>query len=455
MVSTLFINPMSAESHLTLKETVDLDSIFDYNPEIVDIITRVGENILDDDSKIPDSYGKLALKRIEYYFREKNDKDFEIREYSYFFNEAIAKFDMIAFHLTSQAIASKYNISSREVKLFLEGEKSIIEKRLLRMNTEIKEIIINKSLKELVTNLDYLNWKDILPLIRSKKISLKDLILSEGEIILDENEFEENFYDKIGQWPQYRIKTVFDRLIGYKTKELILIQLIVENSENYLKNIKEKLQRIEIHPSIEKLSEDISILLDDLNKKYSQFYGDGGIFEGDEETGTLNKDAFPSCANHTIEGVKSGNRNDAIVLFLTSFISYGRLNPQVFRKDTSMKISDFDPDLRITNDEILPIIFEAANNAVPPLFEDQPQELINIISKLGFGMHNEIKLENEGQTKWYTPMGCDKVKLHLTNICKPDKICKKIGNPLSYYSYKQWIIKNTNKESKKKENEKI
>ncbi|MDR2623828.1 MAG: DNA primase [Methanobrevibacter sp.] len=446
MASVLFINPMSNESQKILKENVDLDSIFEYNQELVDTLSHIGEGILDDERKFPNSYGKLVLKRIEWYFREKNDKDFKTSEYSYFFNESINSFDVIAFHLCSQAIAFKYNLSSRETKLFLESEQRIIEERLSRVSNEIIENLINETLNELLSNFTYLNWNDILPLIRSKKISLKNLLLYKGEIILDEDEFEEKYYTEMEDWPHRRIEMAFNRLVGHKTKELILTQLIIENTEEYLKNIKEKLQRIQIHPSIEKLSNEIAELLDRLNDKYSKFYGEGGIFGGDEEIGTLNKNAFPPCVNNTIEGVKSGNRNDAIVLFLTSFISYGRLNPQVFRRDTTTKISDFDPDLKITTEEILPIIHEAANNAVPPLFEDQPQEKINIVSKLGFGMHDDIKIENEGQTKWYTPMSCDKVKLHLTNLCKPDKVCKKIGNPLSYYSYKKWLIKNKNKE---------
>jgi len=48
-------------------------------------------------------------------------------------------------------------------------------------------------------------------------------------------------------------------------------------------------------------------------------------------------------------------------------------------------------------------------------------------------MHSEIELKHEGETIWYTPMSCEKVKLHMPSLCKPDKTCKRIGNPLSYY----------------------
>ena len=274
-----------------------------------------------------------------------------------------------------------------------------------------------------------------------------DLLLKDGEIILNEDEFREAFYEDIKDWPERRISMVYNKLVGYQVKELILTKIIVQNTEDYLENIKEKLAKIEIHPAIKILGGELEDHLNKLNEKYNRFYLGGRLGEGSYETevATLSKDAFPPCVLKTIDGVKSGNRNDAIVLFLTSFISYARLNPQVFRLDQTINISDVDPDLKITFDEILPIIDEAAANAVPPLFEDQPQEKVNIVSKLGFGMHSEPKLENEGETKWYTPMSCEKIKLHLGNLCKEDKICKKIGNPLSYYSLRKWQIKNDDK----------
>ena len=41
-------------------------------------------------------------------------------------------------------------------------------------------------------------------------------------------------------------------------------------------------------------------------------------------------------------------------------------------------------------------------------------------------------------------MSCEKVKLHLPSLCKPDKTCKRIGNPLSYYIRKLWESDKTN-----------
>ena len=76
------------------------------------------------------------------------------------------------------------------------------------------------------------------------------------------------------------------------------------------------------------------------------------------------------------------------------------------------------------------------------LFEDQPQEKINIISKLGFGMHDEININHEGETTWYTPMSCEKIKIHLPQLCRPDKSCKGLNNPLYCYGRKKYKIDN-------------
>ena len=446
MVLLSFFNPLSMEGKEILREKVDLNTIFEENEELIRISEYFSEGIISDESKIPKNLGELALKRIEWFFREKNDKDFKINEYSYFFNEAIAEFDIITFHLLAQAIAYKFNTNSRESKLFTESQNRIIEERLNKISTDLRNEIVDKILNELLYNVNTLKWTDLTDLISSKKIFLPDLLLKNGEIILNEEDFREAFNQEIEDWPERRISMVYNELVGYQIKELILTKIIVQNTEDYLKNIKEKLATIEIHPMIEILGNELEDHLNKLNEKYSRFYSGGAFGDGSYEIAKLSKEAFPPCAIKTIDGVKSGNRNDAIVLFLTSFISYARLNPQVFRLDQTVNITDVDPDLKITFNEILPIINEAAANAIPPLFEDQPQEKINIVSKLGFGMHSEPKLENEGETKWYTPMSCEKIKLHLGNLCKPDKTCKKIGNPLSYYSLRKWQIQNDNED---------
>ena len=57
-------------------------------------------------------------------------------------------------------------------------------------------------------------------------------------------------------------------------------------------------------------------------------------------------------------------------------------------------------------------------------------------SHLGVPFVLQVNLQHEGETTWYTPMSCEKVKLNMPNLCKPDKTCKGITNPLSYYNRK-------------------
>ena len=57
-------------------------------------------------------------------------------------------------------------------------------------------------------------------------------------------------------------------------------------------------------------------------------------------------------------------------------------------------------------------------------------------------MHSEVDINHEGETKWYTPMSCEKIKIHLPQLCKPDSSCKGINNPLSCYLIKKYQIDN-------------
>ena len=436
MVLLSFINPLSQEGQEIVKEKGDLNNVFNINEELISTATHDERQNIADDTLIPNSYGDLAIKRIQWYIERKNNKDFNPDDYSYFFNEEITEEDVISFHLISQAIATNFNINSRESRLFVESQGKIVEERLLKLIEQDRKEIMNRILSSLVIQ-DNITWTYLKELVASKKISLTDLVLDNGNIILDKEEFIEKFQDKFNDRSPDRM---YEIIIGDNIKELILTKMIMQNTEHYLEKIKEMSATIEIHPNIVKLQEEIANTIAELSTKYSGFYGTGGL-GGDMKIGKLLRDAFPPCIANTVSGVSSGGRNDAIVLLLTSFVSYARLYPMIFRNEgVDIKVSDIDSNLNITLNEILPLIYEAADNCSPPLFDDQPQEKINITSKLGFGMHSDLALEHEGETTWYTPMSCEKIKMHLPQLCKPDKTCAKIGNPLSYYSRAKWVL---------------
>ena len=435
MAMISFVNPLSDEGQGIIKELSSLNDISLENDDLLDIVTHTPRQTISRRDAVPQTIIDLALNRLKWYIERKNNKNYNSNDYAYLFNTDITDYDTIAFHILAQAIAAHFRPNSREVRLFVESQGLLIEDRLTKLLTSEKRELVEDALSGLLVE-DGLEWSFLKDAIASKKLSLTDLILDEGEIILDREEFLYAYDDKFENRDPERI---YDILIGENLKEMILTKLIMQNSENYINHIHEMLRTIEPHPIIVELGEKVEKTIDETMSKYSQYYAGGsGGFGG--SAGKLISGAFPPCIANPIKGVSSGGRNDAIVLLLTSFISYARLYPAIFSADTTVKVSDIDSDLNITMNEILPIIYEAAENCNPPLFSDQPQEKVNITSKLGFGMHEEPDLENEGETTWYTPMSCEKIKMHLPQLCKENKDCAKINNPLSYYSRKKWLM---------------
>lgn len=438
MAEISFINPLSNEGRQIVKEYGDLNKLFIEDEALVHDVLHTTNQKISDDSIIPKSYKDLAMKHIQWAIEKKYNNNYTQSEFEYLFNENLYKQDVVTFHILCQAIAIQFNVTSRETRLFIEYQGKIIEERLAKLPPANRSEIINEILKDIQTD-GSIQWKTLREVISSRKLNLTDLLISNGNVVLEEDEFLEKFGNQFNDRNPDRMYNI---LIGDSIKELILSKLIMQKTEEYIKRIKEMSARIEIHPAIIKIGEELKEFIPEEISQYNDYYaGSGGIY-GSVKGGKLIREAFPPCIRNTIEGVSSGGRNDAIVLLLTSFVSYARLYPGIFGSDEIVKVSDMDPDLKITENEILPLIYEAADNCSPPLFEDQPQEKINIISKLGFGMHDEINIDHEGETTWYTPMSCEKIKIHLPQLCRPDKSCKGINNPLSCYGRNKYKIDN-------------
>ena len=154
-----------------------------------------------------------------------------------------------------------------------------------------------------------------------------------------------------------------------------------------------------------------------------------GKFSGEAQP--LRFELFPPCVKEALKGVPAGLRNYAITVLLTSFLSYARICPNPPRRD--VRIRDCINDLGVIENEILPIIIEAGNRCKPPLFEDQPHEIKNIWYHLGFGLTDKPSLEDSGNSTWYFPPNCDKIRANAPQLCKPDRHCRSIKNPLTYY----------------------
>ena len=442
MVELSFINPLSLEGRNIVKEFGDLNNLIETDEELVGKIMKTPNQKISNSEIIPQSIKELAIKRMQWAIEKKHNKNFVKREFEYLLNSEIYREDTIMFHILAQAIAVQFNLTSRETRLFIDSQGKLIEERLSKISPSLREEIVDSILSEIMTD-GAIKWKYLKDLVASRKISIRDLYIDNGEIVLDKDEFLYRFSDKFtGRSPD----KMYDILVGETVKEEILASLIMQKTEEYIVRIKEMTRTIEIHPSIIQLGEELKDFIPTEISNYSSFYaGSGGIY-GSVKGGKLNPEAFPPCIANVVQGVSSGGRNDAIVLLLTSFASYARLYPGIFSSEDPVKVSDMDPDLTITENEILPLIFEAADNCTPPLFDDQPQEKINIISKLGFGMHGEVDINHEGETKWYTPMSCEKIKIHLPQLCKPDNSCKGINNPLSCYGRKKFRLDKKSKE---------
>ena len=433
MTEVSYINPLSEQGRAIIREYGDLNQIFEEDENLINICTHTPNQKISD---IPQSYSELCMKRIQWAVEKKNNKNFTQSEFEYLTNDELFNQDVVCFHILCQAIAIQFNLGSRETRLFVESQGTLILEKLAKIPPMARDEIIDEVLDEVKVDGE-ITWKSLRDIIASKKLKLTDLMIDEGDIILQQDDFLTRFGDEFHDRSPERM---YDILIGESVKEQILSRLIMQKTEEYIARIKEMSARIEIHPAIIKIGEDLKEFIPEEMGKYNQYYaGSGGIY-GTVQGGKLNPDAFPPCIKSTIEGVSSGGRNDAIVLLLTSFVSYARLYPQIFASDETVKVSDMDPDLSITENEILPLIFDAADNCTPPLFDDQPQEKINIISKLGFGMHESVDINHEGETTWYTPMSCEKIKIHLPTLCHPDKSCKGINNPLSCYGRKKYQL---------------
>ena len=436
MAEVSFINPLSSEGREIVKGYGDLNQIFEEDENLMEIITHTYNQKISDDSLIPKSYYDLAIKRIQWAIEKKNNSNFVQNEFEYLTNEELFRQDVVVFHILCQAIAIQFNLGSRETRLFVESQGNLILERLAKIPPMSREDIIDEILDEVKTD-GAIKWTALKDVIATKKLKLTDLLIDNGDIVLQQDEFLEKYADEFTDRNPNRMYNI---LVGDSVKEEILSRLIMQKTEEYIARIKEMSARVEMHPAIVKVGEDLKEFIPEEISKYNKYYaGSGGIY-GTVEGGKLIREAFPPCIQATVEGVSSGGRNDAIVLLLTSFVSYARLYPRIFSSDETVKVSDMDPDLSITENEILPLIYEAADNCTPPLFDDQPQEKINIISKLGFGMHDKVDINHE--TKWYTPMSCEKIKIHLPQLCHPDKSCKGINNPLSCYGRKKYQIDN-------------
>ncbi len=235
-----------------------------------------------------------------------------------------------------------------------------------------------------------LPWKELLPALRSRRVSLARLYISRG----------------------YALLTLKQAIACY-------LESIAERCDEFM-----RLASVE-DPRLE----DIAVLLEEAPVSRTSRPVKLGAKR-------LKEECFPPCIRATLAGVGSGSRNYAITVLLTSFISYARIAP--FNAGENARIADFVRDLRVVTEEVLPVIYAAAERCSPPLFEDQPLEKLNINYHLGFGLTEELRLEDSGRSPWYFVPNCEKIRREAPSLCSPDRHCRDVRNPLVYYTRRRY-----------------
>ncbi len=111
-----------------------------------------------------------------------------------------------------------------------------------------------------------IGWKSLSEVIASKKLKLTDLIIDEGDIVLQHEDFIYRFGDEFTDRSPDRMYNI---LIGDSVKEQILSRLIMQKTEEYIARIKEMSARVELHPAIIKIGEDLKDFIPEETSKYN------------------------------------------------------------------------------------------------------------------------------------------------------------------------------------------
>lgn len=238
-----------------------------------------------------------------------------------------------------------------------------------------------------------IRWTDLIPLIENRHIDLTDEYVVNG-------------------WALINPKKLWSFFANYVGSE----------ADDYISQLYDKFSR----------SGPPDEVLEEVGERISETVPEESRYTGAAKTGSgkLRSEAFPPCVKKTLGGVESGNRNYGIVVLLASFLSYARISPS---GKAVNRVADFIEDISVIEDDVMPMVSEAAEKCNPPLFKDQPQDKANVYYHMGFGMTTQPRLKDSGKSKWYRPPNCRKIKSEAPALCNPDDLCSDIKNPLTYY----------------------
>ncbi len=404
------LNPFSKEGKELVQESPPFDSL--------------SERIID-----------LAVKRVNYRYGP---------EVKVGFNKKEIKDEVISFYLMAQAVATVSYPYSNETRTVIEATRDTInyrmydlfrrgheelcldligryfrlrelegenEKRLGDIKIPQQDIYKIRDLELAKNGIETVDdeiipqyipkyairWMDLSPLIDHRQLDLTEQYIVKGWAILTPKKLWNFFANYVGSEMEEYISRLYDKF----SERGPPAEILKEVGERISKEIPEE-------------------------KKYKKFRS--------FKSSKLRSEAFPPCIKEVLGGVHSGNRNYGIVMLLTPFLSYARISPS---GKAVNRISDFIDNISIIEDEVIPLIFEAAEKCNPPLFKDQPQDKANIYYHMGFGMTTKPRLKDSGKSKWYRPPNCRKIKTEAPALCNPDDLCSDVKNPLTYYYKKR------------------
>ena len=431
-MKTSYINPFGQSAYEIIQSYGNITQIAQTTQEINNVI----ENTYNQDPKKINTIKELCYDKIRHYYQDQLHK--KTHQYNYLYNTQLTTADTIATHTLLQATAITYGHDSYEADNMIQIITNITQQKIEK---QYQDELVDQTLNEYL-DIHNTHLTDIMPLLNNQTIHLNKLLLKGDKLVLTYDDFLTEYEEYL----LHRRPEMIYGLLCYNMKKDLLLALIERQTREYMKRVENKLKQVEPAPIIQEVGRQIRTIQQEEKENTIKHGGWKTKTQGkytnynDDQPTQYIPEAFPPCIKKALEGIRSGGRNYTISLVLTPFLSYARLYPGVYARNIkNPKITDFDPKLEITREEIIPLIYQAANNCRPPLFKDQPQEKHNINSKLGFG-ENNIQYENTNKTPWYTPPNCKNIQNSQPQLCTPCQDCKKIGNPLSYYNRKRKII---------------
>lgn len=427
-MKTTYLNPFNQAALNIIKNYGNITRI----SQTTEHINQIIKNTHNQEPKKINNIKEICYDKIRYYYHDQAHT--KTTGYTYLFSQALEEEDIISTHALLQAVAITYGSNSYEADTIVNSIESIIKCKLEKSTDEL----IDETLTEYI-DIHNTTLNDVIELLNTENIRLNELLVSKDRIIIT----YDDFITEYSQYLEHRRPEGMYQALCTRMKKHLLTGLITQKVRNYMKIIESKLKQVEPANVIREIGERIRHIQQTEREEIIQNkYGKQTkytAFDDDKPTPYV-PEAFPPCVKKALNGTRSGGRNYTISLFLTPFLSYARLYPGVYSRHIKQpRIVDMDPTINITHDEILPLIYQAAENCKPSLFKDQPQEKQNINSKLGFG-EAEISYDNAGKTPWYTPTNCANIKQQQPQLCTPCKDCQRIGNPLSYYNRKRKLL---------------